>query len=114
LISFACKRIDFKDLLQCSFNLNKTEYNLFIFMLEKEDSLCVSTIGEMTGKDRTTVQKAMKKLVSQELVLKHQVNLENGGYTFVYKIKNKDVLKNKMLEIVESWHKEVVNSVKSW
>ena len=68
-------------------------------MLEKEDSLCVSTIGEMTGKDRTTVQKAMKKLVLQDLVLKHQVNWENGGYTFVYKIKNNDVLKNKMFLI---------------
>ena len=83
-------------------------------MLDKEESLCVSTIGEMTNKDRTTVQKAMKKLVSQELVLKHQVNLENGGYTFVYKIKNKDVLRNKMLEIVESWHNQVVKSIKSW
>lgn len=114
MISFACKTIDFKDLLQCSFSLNKTEYNLFLFMLGRDDSLCVSTIGDMTGKDRTTVQKAMKKLIAQDLVLKHQVNLENGGYTFVYRIKDKEIIRTKMLEVVESWHKQVVNSVKSW
>jgi|AntAceMinimDraft_8_1070364.scaffolds.fasta_scaffold31944_3 predicted transcriptional regulator len=114
MISFACKQIHFKDLLHCSFNLNKTEYDLFTFLLTKDESLCVSTIGEMTGKDRTTVQKAIKKLIFQDLVLKHQVNLENGGYTFVYKIKDKEVLRNKMLDIVQTWHTQVVNSVKNW
>jgi len=114
MISFACKQIDLKDLLTCSFSLNKTEYNLFIFLLEQSESLCVSTIGEMSGKDRTTVQKAIKKLLSQGLVEKHQVNLQTGGYTFVYKIKNKELLRSKMLDIIETWHKGVLQSVKEW
>lgn len=114
MIFFACKNIDFKELLQCSFNLNKTEYDLFVFLLDKEENLCVSTIAKILNKDRTTIQKAMKKLLSQDLVLKYQVNLETGGYTFLYKIKNKDFIRNKMLEIVESWHKQVVNSINHW
>lgn len=114
MISFACKRIDLKDLLTCSFSLNKTEYNLFIFLLEQTEALCVSTIGERSGKDRTTVQKAIKKLVVQGLVEKHQVNLQTGGYTFVYKIKNKELIRAKMLDIVEHWHKGVLQSIENW
>lgn len=114
MIDFACKQIDLKDLLSCSFGLNKTEYNLLLFLLEQQDSLCVSTIGEMSGKDRTTVQKAIKKLVNQGLVEKHQVNLQTGGYTFVYKVKDKEFLKEKILEIVEHWHRGVIASIREW
>ena len=98
----------------CSFELNKTEYNLFTFLLSQEDPLCTSTIGELTEKDRTTIQKAIKKLVSKDLVNKHQVNLDSGGYTFVYSIKNKQFIKQTMLEIVDKWHRAVVDQIKSW
>lgn len=113
-MDFACKTIDFKDLVRCSFSLNKTEYGLLMFLLEQNDSLDVSSIGELLGKDRTTMQKAMKKLVSQDLVEKHQVNLEHGGYTFVYKLKNKELLKQKMLSIVDGWYSKVQNRIKEW
>jgi len=114
MISFACKQIGLKDLLTCSFSLNKTEYNLFTFLLDQTEQLCVSTIGEMTAKDRTTVQKAIKQLVAQGLVDKHQINLQTGGYTFVYKLKNKELIRSKMLDIVERWHKGVLQSIERW
>lgn len=113
-ISFSCKNIDFKELIMCSFNLNKTEYTLLLFLLTQQDSLSATQIGEMTKKDRTTIQKAIKKLFEKELVLKHQVNLESGGYTFVYKVKNRDYLRQTILEIVDVWHKKVVESVNKW
>ncbi|MGM5480416.1 MAG: helix-turn-helix domain-containing protein [Nanobdellota archaeon] len=113
-LSFACKQIDFKDIIMCSFSLNKTEYNLFIFLLSQDDPVCTSTIGEMTGKDRTTIQKAIKGLVSKDLVYKHQVNLDSGGYTFVYSIKDKNELKQKLLDIVNRWHESVVKYINKW
>lgn len=114
MISFACKQINFSDLVKCSFSLNKTEYDLFMFLLDQSDSLCAATLGERSGKDRTTVQKAIKKLLNQGLVEKHQINLESGGYTFVYKIKNKEYLRHTMLQTVNAWHKTVVDSVQKW
>lgn len=114
MISFACKQIDFKDLLTCSFSLNKTEYNLLLFLLEQKEPLCASTIGELIHKDRTTIQKAVKKLVSKDLVIKHQVNLNNGGYTFLYSIKDKQFIKQQITDIVDSWHKKVVDSINNW
>ena len=113
-ISFSCHHIDFKDLVMCSFNLNKTEYNLLMFLLSQQDSLSASQIGEMTKKDRTTIQKAIKKLFEKELVLKHQVNLDTGGYTFVYKVKDRAYIRGTILDIVNKWHKGVVESIQNW
>ncbi|MCA9478697.1 MAG: HTH domain-containing protein [Nanoarchaeota archaeon] len=113
-ISFSCHHIDFKDLVMCSFDLNKTEYNLLLFLLSQHDSLSATQIGEMTKKDRTTIQKAIKKLFEKDLVLKHQVNLDTGGYTFVYKVKNRDYIRQTILEIINKWHAQVVESVKKW
>ncbi|MFP4645227.1 MAG: helix-turn-helix domain-containing protein [Candidatus Woesearchaeota archaeon] len=113
-LSFACKNIDFQELVMCSFELNKTEYGLFTFLLSQDEPLCTTTIGEQSGKDRTTIQKAVKKLVAKGLVNKHQVNLESGGYTFVYSIKNKEYIKSTMLDIVNKWHDAVIDQIKSW
>jgi predicted transcriptional regulator len=113
-LHFACKQIDFADLVRCSFNLNKTEYSLFMHLIEQNEAYCAATIGEEMGKDRTTIQKAVKKLVEKGLVLKRQMNLETGGYTYVYKIKDKETIRETILSIVNSWHKNVVGTIKSW
>lgn len=114
VVSFACKQIDLKDILTCSFNLNKTEYNLLLFLMKQNESLCASTIGEMVGKDRTTIQKAIKHLLDMDLVLKHQVNLDQGGYLFVYRIKDKEYLRSRIQEVVSSWYNSVLNEIKNW
>ena len=113
-ISFSCKQIDFKDLVMCSFALNKTEYNLLLFLIQHDSSMSASKIGHLTGKDRTTIQKAIKKLNEKGLVQKHQINLDTGGYTFVYKVKNRDYLRQTMLEIVNTWYEKVIDTIKQW
>ena len=114
MISFACKPINFQEILTCSFSMNKTEFFLFSFLEKQTDPLCVSTIAEMMGKDRTTIQKAMKSLAEKQIVNKHQVNLENGGYTFVYSLKNKEFLKKRMQQSVNDWLNAVNIQIKKW
>ncbi len=114
MISFACKTINFDDLIRCSFNLNKTEYFLFLFLLTKKEPLSVSSIAEELKKDRTTIQKAMKQLQESNLVIKYQINLEGGGYSFVYKIKNKSQIKEKLISIVTGWTNQVKNYIQDW
>lgn len=114
MVSFACKQIDLKDILMCSFNLNKTEYNLLLFLMKQTESLCASSIGELVGKDRTTIQKAIKHLLDMDLVHKHQVNLDQGGYIFVYRIKDKEYLRKRITEVVSDWYNAVLSEVKKW
>ena len=114
MISFACQDIEFKDLLRCSFVLNKTEYNVFMFLLKTDKWYSASNLGKIMNLDRTTVQKAIKKLTEKNLVTRHQENLDKGGYRFHYKIKNKLEIKQRMLKIVENWYNEVNKEISRW
>ncbi|MEM4397629.1 MAG: helix-turn-helix domain-containing protein [Candidatus Woesearchaeota archaeon] len=114
IISFACQDIDFKDLLRCSFNLNKTEYNVMMFLLKTNQSFTTTKLAEVMKLDRTTVQKAIKKLADKEIVSRYQENLDKGGYLFHYKIYNKEAIKERMLQIVNKWHEAVVEEIKRW
>lgn len=114
MISFACQDIEFKDLLRCSFDLNKTEYHVFMFLLKKEKSYTAAKLAKTLNIDRTTVQKAIKKLAEKNLVFRQQQNLEKGGYTYHYKIKNKEDTKIRMQKIVEKWYEEVIREIKKF
>lgn len=102
MISFACQDIEFKDLLRCSFELSKTEYNILMFLLKTEKSYTAEKLGGLLHVDRTTVQKSIKKLADKDLVFRQQENLGKGGYTFHYEIKNKQEIKQRMEKIVEN------------
>ncbi len=114
MISFACRDINFKDLIMCSFELNKTEYNVFMFLISHREDFTTTQIADELGLDRTTVQKAIKSLTDKNLVFRTQQNLEKGGYIFIYSIKDKEDVKKRMLSIVENWYDKVIKEIKSW
>jgi len=95
LITFSCKKISKEDLIKCSLALNKTEYNLLMFLLKKDKSLTAIQISEFMNLDRTTIQKAISNLVEKGLVKRKQKNISGGGYTFLYLIEDKKEIKNK-------------------
>lgn len=114
MISFACMKIELKNLIKCSFELNKTDYDIFIFLISKEKSITANEIARQMHLDRTTVQKSIKRLTEKELVLRIQKNLKKGGYIFVYFIKDKKIIKERMSEIVKKWHDNVQKEISKW
>jgi predicted transcriptional regulator len=114
MITFACQDIEFSDLLRCSFALNKTEYNVMMFLLKIDKEFTATDLGKAMKHDRTTVQKALKKLAEKDLIFRHQINLDKGGYTFVYSIKNKGDIKARMTNLVEKWYDEVKLEISKW
>jgi len=114
MITFACQDIEFSDLLRCSFELNKTEYNVLMYLLMTEKQFSAADIGKHMKLDRTTVQQAVKKLAEKNLIKRLQQNLGKGGYTFSYCIKDKSNIKDRMLKIVEEWHSSVVSEIGKW
>lgn len=113
MINFACRTITNEDLLRCSFQLNGTEYKVFLSLLKrgKQD---VKTLAEELELERSTVQKSLKTLVEQNLVRKRQLNLENGGYKYVYGTKDKEKIKEEVLELIDKWTRSARESVKQW
>ncbi|MFB6076357.1 MAG: helix-turn-helix domain-containing protein [Candidatus Aenigmatarchaeota archaeon] len=102
MINFACKNIEPKELIKCSFQIKESEYEVLLHLLEgKEES--VKTITDSLKLERSTVQKALQNLVNKELVKKRQRNLENGGYMYVYKSKDKEKIKKEITNLMKKW-----------
>lgn len=111
MMTFSCKRITEEELIRCSFNLNKTQYHLLIFMLMNNKMRFISQISKAMKLERTTVQKAMKVLVERKLAQRTQKNLPKGGYVFLYKPRDKGRIKSEMKEIAYKWYKSVEKSI---
>jgi len=111
MVTFSCKKISQEELIRCAFNLNKTEYNILMFLLKNNKKYTVSQISQIMKLDRTTIQKAIKNLTNEELVKRRQINLSAGGYMFFYKINDKNEIKNKIKKIIYEWYKHVEEAI---
>jgi len=114
MITFACKEIKKEELIRCSFNLNKTEYNVLMFLLKNNLDLNAIDIAKNMNLERTTVQKAITGLLEKELVKRKQFNLDKGGYVYIYDVNDKKEIKTKIKQIISQWHKSVISEVDSW
>ncbi len=111
MITFSCKKISREELVRCSFNLNKTEYHVLMFLLGKDKLLTASLVSRSMKLDRTTVQKAVKNLVDKELARRMQNNIPGGGYTFLYVVNDKAKIKARMQKIIYRWYKSVEEAI---
>ena len=107
MINLACKNITVQELITCAFNINKTEY-LIISQLLKKQNCSSESLSNKLGKDLTTIQKALKTLVEKELVIRKQINLEGGGYKFIYQSISKEEIKNKIENNLNNFQEKVL------
>lgn len=114
MISFACTTINLKDIITCSFELGKTEYELLEFLFKEEDPLTIQEIANKRSLERSTVQKAIAKLREKQLVERRQLNLSTGGYKFIYGVIDKDDIKAELQQIVNGWHRNVNEAIRQW
>ena len=114
MMTFACKEIDLKDLLLCSFSLNKTSHTVLQGMIGEQEPGTPEAIAKHLKLDRTTVQKALKALVARDLVTRRQHNLPSGGYQYLYSVKDKGEIKRRMYDTIHAWTAQVEKEIDSW
>lgn len=115
MMNFACKNFRIEEVVRCSLNLTRSEYSIVDFLLKNSDErFTTARLAEEHGLDLSTVQRSVKKLYSQELIRRSQKNLERGGYIFVYRIKNKKELKEKISGIIHSWVGAFDKEIRKW
>ena len=114
MISFACQRIDIKDIIRCSFDLSRTEYVLLVHLLGEEEPVTISAIANKKGLERSTVQKAISNLYEKGIVERRQLNLSSGGYRYIYAVKEKELLKERLSKVMDEWFRNVREAVDKW
>lgn len=112
-IDFTCKRVILKDLVQCNYSLNDSEYVIFSQIMMSKRGLSVKEIVDKVEKDRTTVQKILTKLLKRGLLTKRQVNLDRG-FMFVYFSKNKEEIIKEIEDNVKSYFDSIKASLDKW
>ncbi len=114
MISFACKTVDLRDLIMCSFGLTKGEYKLLTYLMGKKEEKTIIELAKCSKIDRSTAQKNISGLLQKKLVTRRQINQENGGYSYCYHTINKELAKERITKILNKWTKNVVSSIKDW
>ena len=114
MISFACKRVGFDELLMCSFGLTKGEYRLLMLLLERGEESNIKELSRLAGVDRSTSQKSISNLMKKELVMRRQVNQPNGGYFFYYSPIRKELIKQRMVQTLKNWNMAVERAITEW
>ena len=112
-LDFTCKKVTLKDLVQCNYSLNDSEYLIFSQLIMSKRGLSVKEIVDKVQKDRTTVQKILAKLLKRGLLMKRQVNLDRG-FMFVYFSKNKDEMIKEIEVNIDSYFKSIRDSLNKW
>ncbi len=113
-IRFACRTFPIEQILKCSFNLNNTEMTLLKHLVSEEDEKDVNELAKKFNKDRSTIQRSLNVLVSKKLINKRQINLESGGYIYVYSSKPKEYIKEKIREVFSNFIDVVAQQVDRW
>src|SRR3989339_1308549 len=114
VMNFICKVVTLEQILKCSFGLNKTEIMILKHLTEEKEELSIEDIIKKVKKDRTTIQRGVKKLFGKELIKRRQVNLTSGGYVFIYSAKPKQELKEKIFKIFDNFKGMVGTEVNHW
>lgn len=112
-IDFTCKRVTLRDLVQCNYNLNDSEYDIFSQLIQSKRGLSVKELVDKVQKDRTTVQKILSKLLRRGLLIKRQMNLDRG-FMFVYFSKNREEIVKEIEANVKSYFDNIYASLDKW
>lgn len=111
MIDFSCKKFSLDEIIKCSLGLTKAELHMFITLRSVDTKMSAQELAEKVELDVTTVQRGLKKLFELDVLQRFQINLENGGYTYVYAIKSRQEIKNIIMERVHNWVSVVEKSL---
>ena len=115
MIEFACKSINLDDIIKCSFSLTKTELKIFRYIAtHAQEEFSTEDLANYLHLDVSTIQKAVKKLTDQNILVKTQKNLSSGGYVFLYSCKSKDEIKKKIFGNFQNFSQKVEEALQKW
>ena len=114
MIDFACKKFDIKEIIKCSLNLSKSDFSVMQKLFVYKDFLSSKDISDKVDLDITTVQRTLKKLYEKGIVNRKQVNIDTGGYVYMYRIKSREELKYQITNIIDKWSGTVKHEIEIW
>ena len=91
-----------RDIVKCVYGLS--DFELLIYKkLVKQGPLKADDLAPSVKKDRSTVYRALQKLVSSGLAFRETKTIERGGYFHVYTAVQPNQLKKRLHRCADDW-----------
>lgn len=91
-----------RDIVKCLFRL--TDFELAIYRkLVKQGPLKADDLAPVLKKDRSTVYRALQKLVASGMAFRDTKTIDRGGYYHVYTAVTPEALKQKLHKCADDW-----------
>nr|KXH75194.1 MAG: hypothetical protein AM325_04410 [Candidatus Thorarchaeota archaeon SMTZ1-45] len=75
----------------------------------------VEQISEIIGKDRSTVQRVLNKLLNKNLVERTTHFIDRGGYYYEYSAKSSEKVRKEILSQLDEWYEATKSFLlRSW
>ncbi len=95
-----------KDLVQCAFSLSEFEVDVFNHLIavgpKRADDL-----ADLMGKDRSTVYRALQKMMTCGMCFRETKSIERGGYFHLYRAISRAELEQKLKHCVDDWYERM-------
>ena len=115
MIDFACKQFNLDDIIKCGLGLTRTELKIMKYFLKDISKECTTnSTSKKLNLNLTTIQKAVKKLSEKGIIIRHQKNLDNGGYIYTYECNSKSNIRKIIKEIIQHWTHKVEEKIDKW
>lgn len=95
------------DLLECVYGFGERGRAIYRVVATSDEPLTVDAIAEHVDRNRTTAYRGIKRLEAANLVEKHQVNYQHGGYYHVYEAVDVREVTHDMQQILNEWYATV-------
>ena len=90
------------DMLCCAFGLKNSEIDAYFSLIRAPKT--VENIAADINRDRSTVQRVLKKLHEKGLVIRETCHIDRGGYYFTYKAVSTKEVRNQIMTQLDEWY----------
>ncbi|MEF8829925.1 MAG: helix-turn-helix domain-containing protein [Halobacteriales archaeon] len=91
-------------LLECLHGLKGLDRTCFEELVEADEPLTVDELAERVDRERSTVYRALKRLLQAGIVEEEQINYDQGGYYHVYSTADTEQIVDDMQRLLNDWY----------
>ncbi len=103
-----------RKILENLYDFSEVDQECFAIVAQSSEPVRIDDLKEMVGKDRSTVYRAVQRLVENGFVSKEKIDFDRGGYCHVYRCRETEDLVSEMRSELEDFHSELDRSIEKF
>ena len=96
-----------RDIIKKILNLRDLDVVVYKNLLRLGRKARVNDLSHIIKKDRSTVQRSLNRLVKAGLCRKEKRIMRNGGYYYIYSVKEAEEIRDIIEKCLEEWYTKI-------